>query len=353
MLKFKRNLFAIILKQNFYSTNASNKIQANAHEKLIKVAVIGLPNAGKSTLINSIMEKRLCPVSEKVHTTQSYSQSIKNRYNSQIIIFDTPGIVNEREMKKHNLDKSFSSACRHSIQNSDVIAVLHDISNRWTRNALSPMIIDLLKEFHKIPSVLVLNKIDRVRSKRVLLEIIRKLTNNNISLDPHFAHFVKKVPLEKPMEQIDSEKEEGWSYFKEVFLVSSIKGDGVEKLVDYFTSKSTHRPWEFKDDVNTDQNPEFLIEQFVRARLLDFLSQEIPYNLKTELEYFSNKNNRIFASVNIICPNARHEKLVCGALDGKLRQITDRVTSDLIECFRQPVTLTVCTSVNKNSNNKK
>jgi GTP-binding protein Era len=290
---------------------------------------------------------QLCPVSEKVHTTQSFSQSVKNRYNSQIVIFDTPGIVSEKEMKKHHLDKGFLSSCRHSIQNSDMIAVLHDISNRWTRNAISPMIIDLLKEFHKVPSVLVLNKIDKVRSKRVLLEVIRTLTCNNISLDQHFARFVKKVPLDKPLDQISSEKAGGWPYFKEVFLVSSLKGDGVEKIADYFISKSTHKAWEFKDNVFTDQEPEALIEQFVRARLLDFLPQEIPYNLKTELEYFSRENNKIMASVNIICPNARHEKLVCGALDGKLTQITDRITSDLIESFRIPVTLTVCTTVDK------
>ncbi|XP_070497450.1 GTPase Era, mitochondrial [Chironomus tepperi] len=346
---FRKSNILLVFKPRFYSSHSTTKLHENPHDKVLKVAVIGLPNAGKSTLINSILDKKVCPVSQKVHTTQSHSQSIINKFHSQIIIFDTPGIVSEQERKKHSLDKEFTSACRHSIEQSDVIAVLHDISNRWTRNALHPLILELLSEYHTVPSLLVLNKIDRVRSKRVLLEVIRSLTCNNISLDPQFMKFVKKNRIQDDQMKIHKDQV-GWPLFKDVFLVSSLKGDGVDRIVDYFSSISMPKPWEFKNNEFTDQEPEKLIEQFVRSRLLDYLPQEIPYNLICELEYFSNDNNKIFASVNIICPNERHEKLVCGALDGKLRQITDRVTSDLIECFRQPVTLTICTTVDKKKN---
>lgn len=142
-----------------------------------------------------------------------------------------------------------------------------------------------------------------------------------------------------------AEREVGWPYFKSIFLVSSLKGDGVEKVADFLSGMSTEGAWQYRNNELTDQEPEKLIEGFVRARLLDYLPQEIPYNLKVDLEFFSNENNKIFASVLIVCPNERHEKLVCGTYDGKLKQITDRVTSDLIESFRVPVTLTVCTSV--------
>lgn len=250
------------------------------------------------------------------------------------------------------MDKQFLSACRHSIQNADIIAVLHDISNRWTRNALHPLVLEMLSEYHQKPSILVLNKIDRVRSKKVLLEVIRLLTCNNISLDPHFMKFVKKNRLEDESMTKVQQDQTGWPLFKDVFLVSSLKGDGIDRIVDYFSTNAISKSWEFKDNESTDQEPEKLIEQFVRSRLLDYLPQEIPYNLICEMEYFSNENNKIFASVNIICPNERHEKLVCGALDGKLKQITDRVTSDLIECFRVAVTLTICTTVDKKRINK-
>lgn len=242
-------------------------------------------------------------------------------------------------MKKHKLSSNFISACRHSIQNSNVIAVLHDISNRWTRNALHPLILNFLKEYESKPSFLILNKIDKVRGKRVLLDTIKSVTCNNISLDPNF-----RVTKSQSV-QGENQMETGWPHFKNVFLVSSIKGDGVDKIVDYVSTLSVETPWEYRNHEATDQKPEKLIQDFVRARLLDYLPQEIPYNLKVELEYFSNDDNKILASVIVVCPNDRHEKLLCGAFDGKLKQITDRVTSDMIESFRVPVTLTISTEV--------
>lgn len=245
-------------------------------------------------------------------------------------------------MKKHKLGSAFVSSCRHSIQHADVIGILHDISNIWTRGSLTPLILNLLKEFKNKPSFLVLNKIDKVRNKRVLLDTIRSLTCKNISLDPNFTKVTKKSKTE---ENDADENEAGWPYFKSIFLVSSLRGDGVEKVNEFISSMSTEGSWKYRNNETTDQEPEKMIEGFLRARLLDYLPQEIPYNLKTELEYFSNENNKMFASVLIVCPNERHEKLVCGTYDGKLKQITDRVTSDLIESFRIPVTLTVSTTV--------
>ena len=293
---------------------------------------------------------QVCPTSDKVHTTTNFAQAITNRQSSQIIIYDTPGLVTKQEMKKHKLDEKFVSSCRHSIQNSNLIGVLHDISNHWTRGQLHPMILDLLKEFKQIPSFLVLNKIDKLKSKRALLDVVKTLTCNNLSLDIKLSR--KQAPVEveevKHKDWEHEKKEEvGWPHFKAVFMVSSLNGDGVDKVVDFVESRSIAKPWEFNNNEVTDKSPTELIESFVRARLLDYLPQEIPYKLSTELEYFSDENNKIFASVNVICPSERIEKLVCGACDGKLRQITDRVTSDLIQSFKLPVTLTIVTIVKK------
>lgn len=83
----------------FYS-NVSRKILEEAQEKVVKVSIIGLPNSGKSTLINAILNgQKVCPTSDKVHTTTSFAQAITNRQSSQIIVFDTPGLVTKQEMK--------------------------------------------------------------------------------------------------------------------------------------------------------------------------------------------------------------------------------------------------------------
>jgi GTPase len=275
---------------------------------------------------------------------------VLHRKNTQIIIYDTPGVVSEAEMKKHNLDKKFISSCRHSIQHSDVVAILHDISNRWTRSALHPMVLSLLEEYQNKPSFLVLNKVDLVRSKKILLEVIRTLTCGNISLDPEIKKTYRK-PWDRKKEAIKpdtlQEYTGGYPNFQAIFLVSALKGDGIEQILDHLSSIAVEKPWEFRNNEKTDQKPEDLIEGFVRARLLDYLPNEIPYKLKTEIEYFAIEKNKIYASVLIYCPNERHEKLLCGAFDGKLRQITDRVTSDIIEGFHMPVTLTISTQVDK------
>lgn len=229
------------------------------------------------------------------------------------------------------------------------MGVLHDVSNHWTRGSLPQVILDLLEEYQNVQSFLILNKIDKIRSKRSLLDLVKVLTCNNISLNKRNKP-VKEKSLEVPVEDPNKEREKkevvhGWPNFKAVFMVSSLTGDGVEEVGRFIESQAEIKPWEFKNNEVTNKDYKQVVEEFVRARLLDYLQQEIPYQLKPMVEYFSDENNKIFASVIVSCPSKRIENLVCGAGDGKLRQITDRVTSDLIEFFQLPVSLTLTTTV--------
>lgn len=130
---------------------ASAKPESN--EKTIKVAIIGAPNAGKSTFINNLIEHRVCPTSAKVHTTRKTAKAVHVKNQQQMILFDTPGLVSKREIKKHHLEQAFVSSARSSIQSSNLIAVIHDISNSWTRNSLNPMILETLESYKKVISV--------------------------------------------------------------------------------------------------------------------------------------------------------------------------------------------------------
>lgn len=137
-----------------YSTNVEATAKTESREKLIKVAIIGAPNAGKSTFINQLVEHRVCPTSNRVHTTRKSSKAIHVRHNQQMVLFDTPGLVTNREMKKHSLEQSFISAPRYSIQNSNLIAVIHDISNNWARNSLHPIVLETLEFYKKVCTLL-------------------------------------------------------------------------------------------------------------------------------------------------------------------------------------------------------
>ncbi|XP_063699425.1 GTPase Era, mitochondrial [Culicoides brevitarsis] len=358
-------------EENLFESTLENPQRASKespHEKLIRVAIVGVPNAGKSTLINTLAEHRICPVSSKVHTTRNFSRAICVKDNTQIVFFDTPGLVKEREIKKHHLEKSFVSAYRHSIQNADLIAVLHDVSNRFTRDTLDKSVLEALHQYPKVPSILILNKIDCLKSKRILLSLVGKLTKGYLNGEPFGDKFEKKSRRKKSAIQILDElkrqempkkdeeqtaenpdvenprqKETGWDKFQQVFMVSALNGDGVPKLTDFLCSEAKNKPWLFDADTYTDRTPEELIVQSVRAKLLDFLPQEIPYSLSCAMEFYTVEKGQIFASVLITCPNKRIEKLVCGNGNGKLRQITEMITSDLIETFEAPFSLTIST----------
>ncbi|KAL5286832.1 ERAL1 family protein [Megaselia abdita] len=318
-------------------------------EKSLNVAVIGMPNAGKSTFINNLISHRVCPTSRKVHTTRNISKAIHTFQDNQLILFDTPGLVTKQEVKKHHLENSFQSSPKTSMKQADIIAVIHDVSNRWTRNELNPSVIESLEAHSKIPSFLVLNKIDCLKSKRVLLELVRILTN-----DTHKQG--KKLPKgdhaseESEVENIPK-KVVGWSYFSAIFMASAITGDGLHGVMSFLLKQSKPKTWDYSATDFTDERPEDLIVASVRARLLDFLPQEIPYLLKSEIEYFAEENGTIYTSVLVTCPTSRIENLMCGVDNGKLRQITERVTSDLIETFKKPISLTISTIASKKKSN--
>lgn len=318
-------------------------------EKLIKVAIIGAPNAGKSTFINNLINHRVCPTSNKVHTTRKTAKAIHVRNNHQMVLFDTPGLVTGREMKKHHLEQSFQSSPRYSIQSSNLIAVIHDISNNWTRNSLHPIVLETLEFYKKVPSFLILNKIDQLRSKRVLLDTINHLTLNTLAppSGKGLGH-KKKAEDALPVDESGLHRENlGWAHFSNVFMVSALTGDGLSDVLEFIYSHAKPGNWEFPANTLTDQSNEQIVEDSVRARLLDYLPQEIPYSLKSKLEYYDENKSTIYASVHVDCPNVRIERLVCGDQNGKLKQITERVTSDLVETFRKAISLTITTSSGK------
>ncbi|KAH8373085.1 hypothetical protein KR009_011633 [Drosophila setifemur] len=313
-------------------------------QRSLHIAVIGVPNVGKSTFINNIVNHRVCPTSAKVHTTRQLNTAICTMGQTQLVFYDTPGLITQREIRKHHLEQSFKTSYRRAIQHADVVAVVHDVSNNWTRKGLPSTVLDTLKGCTYLPSVLILNKIDALKSKRVLLDVIKILTNDMLMGTRGVKNAAHALTAADTVWTCLNKRESNWSHFSDVFLVSSITGSGMHELQEYLVGEAKTRHWSFPSDVHTDSSPEALIEESVRARLLDYLPQEIPYNLNCELEYYSVEKHVVYTSVQVQCPTPRIERLICGQSNGKLRQITERVTSDLVEMFGQAVSLTISTA---------
>lgn len=166
-----------------------------------------------------------------MHTTRTFSKAITVKNNSQIILFDTPGLVTDSEARKHHLDSGYTSASRHSIQHADFIGVVHDISNTWTRNELHSTVLDTLRAYPKIPSFLVLNKIDALKSKRILLDLTRTLTDNTLLPKGTAKKHMLEIAKNPTNIKLKPERVVGWPYFAEVFMISSITGDGMSGVM--------------------------------------------------------------------------------------------------------------------------
>lgn len=198
-------------------------------------------------------------------------------------------------------------------------------------------------------------QIDCLKSKRKLLDITRILTEG----------YINSIPFDVRTRQSDNVK--GWRKFSEIFMISALTGDGVQKMKKYFVNVSKPGKWLYPAEQWSDHTPEDIITRTVQATLLDFLPQEIPYKLVTKLEHYevtengnfyplcdfsitlilSNFLGKIITIVLVHCPSERVQKLVSGVGDGKLRQITEKAQKDLLHTFSQPVRLQIFVSSNK------
>ncbi|XP_026549366.1 GTPase Era, mitochondrial-like, partial [Notechis scutatus] len=127
--------------------------------RVLRVAIIGAPNAGKSTLSNQLLGRKILPVSSKVHTTRCNAQGVITAEDTQLIILDTPGLTTAAKGKRHNLEKTMLSDPFDSLNDADLVLVLVDVSDRHTRHQLHPQVLHCLKQFPQVPSLLVLNKV--------------------------------------------------------------------------------------------------------------------------------------------------------------------------------------------------
>ncbi|XP_071093008.1 GTPase Era, mitochondrial-like [Haliotis cracherodii] len=164
--------------------------------KVLRVAIIGVPNSGKSTLTNRLMGWKVSAVSKKVHTTRRNSMAVHTEGNTQIVFIDTPGIMHPMEKKRHGLEKSHFLDPARSLEQADLVGVLVDVSDAWKRDRLDPVVLRHLHLRPHVPSVLILNKIDSVQEKETLLQCTRCLTEGIVNRTP-----IKATPVRQPKKE--------------------------------------------------------------------------------------------------------------------------------------------------------
>ncbi|MEQ2258257.1 Era Like 12S Mitochondrial RRNA Chaperone 1 [Xenotaenia resolanae] len=276
--------------------------------KVLKVAIIGAPNAGKSTLSNQLLGRKVFAVSKKVHTTRSRALGVLTETDTQIILLDTPGLTTPSKAKRHQLEKSLLVDPWNTVQEADLVVVMVDVSDRWMRSGLDFEVLKCLAQHPHIPAILVLNKVDLVKAKSILLDITAQLTCGVVNgrkvrvrpvIKPPWAQKKPERTPElspdedtaayedgaKPNSVLSREKlkelrsQQGWPHFKDVFMLSSVDREDVETLKNYFLVAAKPGSWMYHSEVLTDQSPEEVCTNIIREKLLEYLPQEVPYSM--------------------------------------------------------------------------
>lgn len=240
----------------------SSKNQESPQSKLLKVAVIGEANSGKSTLTNCLIGEKICAVTAVPHTTRRQTIGVFTVGDSQIVLLDTPGIVNLPEARRLKMSREHMRAPSDAVHDADLIAVLIDTNDRKRNKAIHETILTTLENHTDLPSILILNKIDNLKKKSVLLDLASTLLQD------------------REKDSWGYKSMGGWSKFEHVFMISAKTGDGVDEIKEYFAAKSKPSEWLFPTDACTDQNFDQLMQEVFREKLLLLYEHEIPWQIK-------------------------------------------------------------------------
>ena len=265
------------------------------------VAVIGAPNAGKSTLVNHLVGSKVTIVSHKVQTTRVPVRGIVTEGASQIIFLDTPGIFKPRR----RLDRAMVDAAWSGAGDADAVIFLIDAAKGLDED-VERILTGL--ERHRGQKLLVLNKVDRLSSKDKLLELVGALSSR--------------------------------IRFDRVFMVSALTGDGVADLKAYLASIMPAGPWHFPADDLSDMPLRQLAAEITREKIYNRLHEELPYALTVETtDWKTLKDGSARIEQTIFVERESQRKIVLGKGGAVIKQISTESRREIAELAGHPVHL--------------
>ena len=274
------------------------------------VAVIGAPNAGKSTLVNHLVGFKVSIVTHKVQTTRTRIRGVCMHGASQIIFVDTPGIFEP----KRKLDRAMVDAAWLGADDADLIIFLYDVTRREADSDTS-RILSGLKENNK-EAILVLNKIDLVKSE-LLLPITKRFQEENI--------------------------------FSDTFMVSAENGSGCEKLLEYLSVRIPDSPWLYPEDEVSDLPQRLLAAEITREQVLLKLHQELPYGATVETEEWTERDDGAIVINQIIyVQRPGHKKIALGRHGSMIKAIGKASRHELQVLLNRTVHLFLFVKVREN-----
>ena len=266
------------------------------------VALIGEPNAGKSTLLNALVGAKVSIVTHKVQTTRTRVRGIAIEGDAQIVFVDTPGLFRPRR----RLDRAMVASAWAGAEDADVTVLMVE-AHRGITDGVATILEELERHRPRRPVALAINKIDRVKRERLLA-------------------LAAELNQRRP--------------FARTFMISATRGDGVADLRAWLASEMPEGPWLYPEDQIADLPLRMLAAEITREKLTLMLHQELPYQLTVETEAWEERDDGSARIDQIVyVGRAGHKGIVLGKGGTTIREIGRRAREELSALLERPVHL--------------
>ena len=268
------------------------------------VSIVGRPNAGKSTIINALLERKLSIVTEKAQTTRNSIKGIYDDGEYQIIFIDTPGI----HKANHSLGEFMNKEALDSAKEVDANILVVDASRNFDEG--DRFINESLSK--DIPLFIVINKIDLMR-----LPEVQQIKTKYLEMYPH----------------------------AKLIEASAIQNFGIEELLNEVKAIIKEGPRYFAEDQITDKDSSFMISEVIREKLLNLLRDEVPHDLAVRVDDIKSKKEAVYIRATIIVDKESHKGIVIGKGGKRIKAIGMKARSDLEEYYSKRIFLELFVSV--------
>lgn len=273
------------------------------------VALVGAPNAGKSTLLNALVGTKVSIVTHKAQTTRAQVRGVLTTDENQLVFIDTPGIF----APKRRLDRAMVQSAWTGAGDADMVALIVDAQKGLT-SEIEALVTGL--ENIRQPKVLVLNKIDKVKREDLLA----------LSQDLNAK-----------------------ARFETTFMISALKGDGVADFINWCVANAPYGEWHFPEEHLTDLTLALTAAEVTREKLFLRIHDEIPYQATVETESFKVQKDGSYRIDQVIyVTRDTHKMIVLGAKGQTVKTIGAEARAELMEMFEVPVHLFLFVKVRAN-----
>lgn len=263
------------------------------------IGLIGRPNAGKSTLVNTIIGKKVAITSSKPQTTRNIIRGIRTDQDSQMIFIDTPGI----HKPKNKMGKYLNKEAYLTLEDADIVLLIIDITEEFGKG--DKFVLGTLEQV-KVPVILVINKIDR-------------------------------VPKEEILKKIDEYKD--LYNFDDIVPISAYKKDNIDRLIKVIKEKLTDNVKYYDDEVYTDRPLNFMISEIIREKILDLTEEEVPHSVSVVTEEIEYNKNSVNIKSTIVVDRENLKKILIGKNGDMIKEIGIRSRKELEPLLNKTVYL--------------